>query len=67
MWLLAASVWATSVVSSLLDHGDNPRFLVPLQTAVIFWALWIALSTWRAIMNKRNESARKSTVPDELE
>jgi 4-amino-4-deoxy-L-arabinose transferase-like glycosyltransferase len=46
LWLLAGSVWATSILSSLLDHGDNPRFLIPLQTAVLFWVLWIAYHTW---------------------
>ncbi|MEA3326242.1 MAG: hypothetical protein U9R53_02905 [Chloroflexota bacterium] len=45
-WLLAGSVWATSIVSSMLDHGDNPRFLVPMQTAVMFWVLWLAVNTW---------------------
>ena len=47
-WLLAGSVWATSIASSMLDHGDNPRFLVPLQTAVVFWVLWVAVNTWFA-------------------
>jgi 4-amino-4-deoxy-L-arabinose transferase-like glycosyltransferase len=47
-WLLAGSIWATSVVSSMLDHGDNPRFLIPLQVAVIFWVLWIAMQSWLA-------------------
>ena len=47
LWLLAGSVWATSVASSMLDHGDNPRFLVPLQTAVIYWVLWVAVHAWQ--------------------
>ena len=46
LWLLAGSVWATSIFSSILDHGDNPRFLVPLQTAVVFWVMWMAASGW---------------------
>ena len=44
--LLAGSVWATSVASSLMDHGDNPRFLVPLQTVVVFLVLWVAYRSW---------------------
>jgi len=52
-WLLAGAVWATSVLSSLMDHGDNPRFLVPLQTAAVFWVLWIAYQTWLSIRNQR--------------
>jgi 4-amino-4-deoxy-L-arabinose transferase-like glycosyltransferase len=45
--LLAGSVWATSVASSLMDHGDNPRFLVPLQTVVVFLVLWVAYQSWQ--------------------
>jgi len=52
-WLLAGSVWATSIASSMLDHGDNPRFLVPLQTAVVFWVLWVAVHTWFAMQKKK--------------
>jgi hypothetical protein len=33
-------VWLTSIVQTLLDHGDNPRFSVPVQTLVIFIAAW---------------------------
>jgi hypothetical protein len=51
-WLIAGSIWATSVASSMLDHGDNPRFLVPLQTAVVFWVLWVALHTWFALRKR---------------
>lgn len=47
-WLLAGSVWATSILSSMLEHGDNPRFLVPLQTAVVFWVIWLAFTSWNA-------------------
>jgi 4-amino-4-deoxy-L-arabinose transferase-like glycosyltransferase len=32
----ASMVWLISVVQTLLDHGDNPRFLVPLQMIVFF-------------------------------
>ncbi len=49
MWLLAGSVWATSIASSMLDHGDNPRFLIPLQTAAIFWVLWIVMHSWQVL------------------
>lgn len=62
MWLVAASVWATSVVSSMLDHGDNPRFLIPLQTAVIFWGMWIAYTTWLSLRTVDEEN-----VHNELE
>lgn len=35
LWLSVAMVGAISVLQTLLDHGDNPRFLVPLQMVVI--------------------------------
>ncbi len=35
-WLAASGfVWATSIFQTLADHGDNPRFLIPLQAVVI--------------------------------
>ena len=35
LWLSVAMVGGISVLQTLLDHGDNPRFLVPLQMVVI--------------------------------
>lgn len=43
--LLAGSIWIASIVQTLLDHGDNPRFLVPLQSLVVLWVLWIGART----------------------
>jgi hypothetical protein len=44
--LLAAgiAIWITSIAQTLLDHGDNPRFLVPLQAMVSFVVI---LAVWR--------------------
>ena len=39
-WFLAGTIWIASLLQTLLDHGDNPRFLVPLQSLVV---LWVAL------------------------
>jgi hypothetical protein len=36
-WLLLSTIWVASVLQTLLDHGDNPRFLVPLQSLVVLW------------------------------
>jgi hypothetical protein len=36
-WLLAGMIWSASILQTLLDHGDNPRFLVPLQSLVVVW------------------------------
>jgi 4-amino-4-deoxy-L-arabinose transferase-like glycosyltransferase len=42
LWCLAGAVWAASIVQTLVDHGDNPRFLVPMQSLVVLWVLWLA-------------------------
>jgi hypothetical protein len=36
---LIGSVWVASFVQAILDHGDNPRFLVPLQSIIVLWIL----------------------------
>jgi len=41
-------VWISSIVQTLVDHGDNPRFLIPLQTLVFYVvARWIW--EWRSV------------------
>ncbi len=40
LWFAASTVWLTSILQTLLDHGDNPRFLVPVQSLVVFLVLW---------------------------
>jgi hypothetical protein len=37
LWMLLGNIWIASILQTLLDHGDNPRFLVPLQSLVIVW------------------------------
>jgi hypothetical protein len=32
-------IWWTSILQSLFEHGDNPRFLVPLQMIVIYFVV----------------------------
>jgi hypothetical protein len=46
MLFLASSIWITSILQSLLDHGDNPRFLLPLQSVVVVWVAWFMLKIW---------------------
>ncbi len=40
LWMLLGNIWIASILQTLIDHGDNPRFLVPLQSLVV---LWVAL------------------------
>jgi len=44
VWFAAGVVWFTSILQTLLDHGDNPRFSVPIQTLVLFVVLWWGVS-----------------------
>ena len=50
---LLGTIWTTSIVQSLLDHGDNPRFLIPLQSLVVLWGLWFG---FRFLLVDRNSS-----------
>lgn len=40
IWFSIGAVWIASVLQSLLDHGDNPRFLIPLQSLVVLIVVW---------------------------
>jgi hypothetical protein len=48
-WMLLANIWIASILQTLLDHGDNPRFLVPMQSLVVLWVGifgFIMLKSW---------------------
>lgn len=51
-WIfIASTIWLSSILQTLPDHGDNPRFLVPLQTWVVLWVLMLAerwIGIWKA-------------------
>jgi hypothetical protein len=49
MWMLLGNIWITSILQTLLDHGDNPRFLVPLQSLVV---LWVAAFILQLVIHK---------------
>ena len=40
-------VWISSIVQTLVDHGDNPRFLIPLQT-LVFYVVSRWIWEWRS-------------------
>lgn len=54
MWMLSANIWIASILQTLLDHGDNPRFLVPLQSLVVLWA---GLFIFRAVAPRSAHTA----------
>lgn len=53
VWFAVGVVWLTSIIQTLLDHGDNPRFFVPIQRLVLFVILWWGISL---LNRKRNEN-----------
>ncbi|MGA9532686.1 MAG: hypothetical protein WBR18_08235 [Anaerolineales bacterium] len=54
--MLAGLVGASSIVQTLVDHGDNPRFLMPLQMVVIVIVLWASAAAWP--VNPKNRVVR---------
>jgi hypothetical protein len=46
-WFLAGTIWIASILQTLLDHGDNPRFLVPMQSLVVLWVALFFYSMYR--------------------
>jgi hypothetical protein len=38
-------LWVTSILQTIADHGDNPRFLIPLQ-AIVFYVVLRAVDFW---------------------
>jgi len=58
MVFIAGNIWLASIVQTLVDHGDNPRFLVPLQSFVVLWVAWfiwsIIKSTFHPISTDNN-------------
>ncbi|MBM3120929.1 MAG: hypothetical protein FJZ97_01925 [Chloroflexi bacterium] len=48
MLAAAGTVWITSVVQTLFEHGDNPRFLAPTQMLVVYVVARWAYAWWMA-------------------
>jgi hypothetical protein len=48
LWCVMGAIWGTSLLQTFLDHGDNPRFLIPMQTFVLVWVLYLS---WRTLQN----------------
>jgi|GEM_PF-421100 len=40
IWFAASSVWVISILQTLAEHGDNARFLAPMQTLVVIVVGW---------------------------
>jgi len=56
-WMLLGNIWITSILQTLLDHGDNPRFLVPLQSLVV---LWVTVFIFQLVIHKQTLSTSSS-------
>jgi 4-amino-4-deoxy-L-arabinose transferase-like glycosyltransferase len=46
LWFIVSAIWLASVLQTLLDHGDNPRFSVPIQTLVVLVVLYWLANLW---------------------
>ncbi len=44
LYFLGGLIWLSSIAQTLPDHGDNPRFLIPLQSWVVFGVLWLGMA-----------------------
>jgi hypothetical protein len=44
LWFAASAVWVTSILQTLAEHGDNPRFLAPMQSLVVLIVAWWLVS-----------------------
>jgi hypothetical protein len=51
LYCLLGTVWIASILQTMIDHGDNPRFLLPLQSLVVFWVLWAG---WQVFMLRKS-------------
>ena len=51
LYCLLGTVWIASILQTMIDHGDNPRFLLPLQSLVVFWVLWTG---WQVFMLRKS-------------
>ena len=40
---LLGVIMSASILQAFLDHGDNPRFLIPMQSLVVLWSLWFLM------------------------
>jgi hypothetical protein len=57
IWFALSAIWVTSILQTLAEHGDNPRFLAPMQTlvalVVVYWVINNA-KYWTEFFSKRN-------------
>lgn len=47
-WFALSAVWMTSILQTLAEHGDNPRFLAPLQSLVVIVVTCWLVNTFSA-------------------
>jgi hypothetical protein len=55
--MLLANIWVASILQTLLDHGDNPRFLIPLQSLVV---LWVGLFIYQLVITRKPDDPRRN-------
>lgn len=48
IWFAASAIWLTSLLQTFAEHGDNPRFLAPMQTLVVLVVAWALVKLYTA-------------------
>jgi hypothetical protein len=56
MLAAAGTVWVSSVLQTLFEHGDNARFLVPAQMLVLYVVARMAYACWNQSRGKEAEA-----------
>jgi hypothetical protein len=59
LWCVVGVVWGASVLQTILDHGDNPRFLIPIQTFVLLWVLYISM---RTLLEEKSDKVAQASM-----
>ncbi len=57
IWFALSAIWVTSILQTLAEHGDNPRFLAPMQTLVVLVIVYSVINSaknWTKFFSKRN-------------
>ena len=55
-----STIWLTSFFQAFIDHSDNPRLLVPLQTLVVLVVIWWGIQLLNQSLNSKEIATKKN-------
>ncbi len=56
-WFILAVIWLTSIIQTLLEYGDNPRYSVPVQSLVVLVVLWWGFQILTHFLRRKHENS----------